>query len=83
LGRELCPFGAGELGPHLKQCGLGQGLPPYQPSGILIHPTVWLQYTNVTDRQTGQTDNGRPKIRSNSAPYTGLTRPNPIPGQNC
>jgi len=25
------------------------------PSGILIHPTVWSQYTNVTDRQTGQT----------------------------
>ena len=28
------------------------------PSGILIHPTVWPQHTNVTDRQTGQTDNG-------------------------
>jgi len=24
---------------------------------ILIHPTVWPQYTNVTD-WTGQTDNG-------------------------
>jgi len=24
------------------------------PSGILIHPTVWPQYTNVTDRQTVQ-----------------------------
>jgi len=26
----------------------------------LIHPTVWPQYTNVTDRQTGEdrTDNG-------------------------
>jgi len=80
----------GELGPHLTQCGLGQGLPPYQvaswfiqpfatvdmgqnvgcavplfwggagspsntmspglkstsvPSGILIHPAVWLQQT--------------------------------------
>jgi len=23
--------------------------------GILIHPTVWPQYTNVTDWQTGQT----------------------------
>ena len=23
------------------------------PSGILIHPTIWPQYTNVTDRQTG------------------------------
>jgi len=29
------------------------------PSFILTHPTVWPQYTNVTqrqDRQTGQTD---------------------------
>jgi len=24
------------------------------PSGILIHPTVWPRYINVTDRQTGQ-----------------------------
>jgi len=24
------------------------------PSGSLIHPTIWPQYTNVTDRQTGQ-----------------------------
>jgi len=31
--------------------------PPCVPSGILFHPTVWPQYTNVTDR-TGQTDNG-------------------------
>jgi len=28
--------------------------PTSVPSGILIHPTVWPQYTNVTDRQTGQ-----------------------------
>jgi len=81
--------------PHLTQCGLDRGLPPYQvafypssslattdmgqklwetvplcggagspsnttspgpssisvPSFISIHPTVWPQYTNVTDRQ--------------------------------
>jgi len=102
MGRKLgaLPFlGEGELGPHLTQCCLGQGLPPYQvascsihpfgrngygpkiggcapmgrvgspsntmclglrptcmPSFILIHPTVWPQCTNVTDRQdrTGQ-----------------------------
>jgi len=24
------PLSEGELGPHLTQCGLGQGLPPYQ-----------------------------------------------------
>ena len=28
--------------------------PSSMPSFILIHPTVWPQYTNVTDRQTGQ-----------------------------
>jgi len=36
------------------------------PSDILIHPTIWQQYTNVTDRQTyiGRTVtcNGRPKM---------------------
>ena len=47
----LCPFW-GELGPHLTQCGWGRGRPPYQvASWILIHPTIWPQYTNVTDRQ--------------------------------
>jgi len=25
---------------------------------ILIHPAVWPQYTNVTDRQTDRQDNG-------------------------
>ena len=94
VGGCCVPF-VGELGPHLTQCGLSRGLPPYQvesrsiqpfghnrhgpkivpllgeagspsntmwlgprpisvPSGILIHPTIWSQYTNVTDR----TDNG-------------------------
>jgi len=51
-------------------CGRGAGSPSNTmwpeprptctPSFILIHPTVWPQYTNVTDRQTGQDrkDNG-------------------------
>ena len=26
------------------------------PTFVLIHATVWPQYTNVTERQTGQTD---------------------------
>ena len=30
--------------------------PTSVPSGILIHPTIWPQYTNVTGRRTGQTD---------------------------
>jgi len=36
----LCPFPWGVTG---------------SPSGILIHPTVWPQYINVTDRQDRQT----------------------------
>jgi len=45
-------------------------MPTFVPSGILIHPTVWPQYTNVTDRQENGpvawgeqsvTCNGRPK----------------------
>jgi len=34
--------------------------PTSTPSFILINPTIWPQYTNVTNRQdrTGQTDNG-------------------------
>ena len=32
--------------------------PTSVPSGILIHQTVWPQYTNVTGTQTGQTYNG-------------------------
>jgi len=70
IGRKLgaVTFGGEELvwpGPR----------PTSLPSGILIHPTVWSQYTNVTDRQTGQTGqrsdsigrtvftNGRPKLK--------------------
>jgi len=30
LGAVPLFFGGGELGPHLTQCGLGQGLPSYQ-----------------------------------------------------
>jgi len=33
--------------------------PTSPPSGILIHLTVWPQYTNVTDRQTEQTERQR------------------------
>ena len=29
------------------------------PSFILMHPVIWPQYTNFTDRQTGQTDRQR------------------------
>jgi len=49
------PLSVGELGPHLT---MSPG-PRHTliPSGILIYPTVWPQYTNVTDRQDSL-DNG-------------------------
>jgi len=50
VGGAVVPLSVGELGSHLTQCRLGRGLPAYIPSGILIHPAVWPQYTNVTDR---------------------------------
>jgi len=40
----------GQLGPHL----LTGPRPTSIPSGILIHPTVWPQYTNVADRQRSE-----------------------------
>jgi len=62
------PLSVGELGPRLT---VPPGLRPTSiPSGMLIHPTGWPQYTNVTDREKGQgsrsigrtvTCNGRPK----------------------
>ena len=58
----LCPFGGGEAGSPFNTMFPGPR-PTCMPSFISIHPTVWPQYTNVTDRQdrTGQTytqDNG-------------------------
>jgi len=50
------PLSAGGAG--FPSNTISPGLRPTSvPVGILIHPTVWPQYTNVTDRQTGQ-DNG-------------------------
>jgi len=59
MGQKLedrAPLEEGELGSHLT---LWTGPRPTSvPSFILIRPTVWPQYTNVTDRQDRQTDNG-------------------------
>ena len=71
------PFGRNIYGPKIGWAvplwGGGAGSPSNTvwsgprptcvPSFILIHPTVWAQCTNVTDKQdrtdrTGQTDNG-------------------------
>ena len=60
-GGLLCPFGWVELGPHLIQCHLGQGLPPYQVASWSVKPfghnTRVLQTTG--DRQTTSHDNSR------------------------
>jgi len=59
LGRGLRPlFGEEGAGSPSNTMWPGQR-PTGMPSFILIRPTVWPQYTNVTDRtgQTGQ-DNG-------------------------
>jgi len=43
----------GELSPHLTQCGLGWGLPPYQllPSGIPYNPPNRLAAIHQRHRQ--------------------------------
>ena len=38
LGEGCAPFWGRELGPHLTQCRLGQGLPPYQMASWSIQP---------------------------------------------
>jgi len=41
MGRKLGvvpPFGRGELGPYLAQCGLGRGLPPYRVASWSMQP---------------------------------------------
>jgi len=52
-GEGLCPFGEGELGPHLTQCGHGWGLPGCQVSSWSIQPFGHNTPTSTT-AQTGQ-----------------------------
>jgi len=60
-GDGLCPFGEGELGPYVTQCGRGRGLPPCQVASWSIQPfghnTSMLQtvQTDRTDTQFIQT----------------------------
>jgi len=51
LGWGFCGPLFGELAPCLTQCGQGGGY-TFMPSGILIHPNVWPQYTNVPNNQS-------------------------------
>ena len=79
----LCPFPCEELGPHLTQCRLGRGLPPYQVASWSIQPFGHNTPTLQTDRQTGQrsrsigrtiTCNGRPKTLSCKNDKTTIAR---------
>jgi len=60
IGKKLgaVPLWGGGAGFPSNTMWPGPG-PTCKPSFILIRPTVWLQCTNVTDRQTGQTDRQR------------------------
>ena len=57
----LCPFGEGELGPHLTQCIEGRSLPACQVSSSSVQPfghNIPTLQTDRTDR-SGQTDRQR------------------------
>jgi len=61
MGRKVgaaVPLSMTGAGSHLTQWPGPR--PTLVPSGILINPTVWLQYTNVTetDRQDRQQSDG-------------------------
>jgi len=57
-----CPFTWGGAGSPSNTVWPGLR-PTRMPSFISIRPTVWPQYTNVTDRQTGQTGQRSDSIR--------------------
>ena len=54
-GGLLCSFPWGELGSHLTQCRLGQGLPLYQVASWSIYALGHNTPTLQTDRQTNRT----------------------------
>jgi len=54
VGGLLCPLWGGESGSQFPSNTVWPGPRlTCMPSFILIHPTVWPQYTNVTDRRNG------------------------------
>ena len=53
-GRKLV---GGAAGSPSNSVAPGPG-PTCKPSFILIHPTLWPEYTNLSHRQTHRTDNG-------------------------
>jgi len=54
VGMAAVPLSVGELGPHLTQCRLGRGVPPYQVASWSIQPFG----RNIPALQTDRTDNG-------------------------
>jgi len=54
MGEMPCPFPWGRSWVPSNTLSPGPR-PTSVPSGILIHPVVWPQYTNVTDSQDSQT----------------------------
>jgi len=52
----MCPFGRGGTGSPSNTVWPGPR-PTFVPSFILIRPTVWPQYTNVTGRTDRETNN--------------------------
>ena len=49
-GRAAVPLSVGGAG-YPSNAMRARPKPTSIPSSILIHPTIWPQYTNVTDRQ--------------------------------
>jgi len=72
IGGELWPFEGRETGSPCNT--MWPGLRPTSvPSFTLIHPTIWPQYTNVTDRgQTDTTDRQTDRQQSDSTGQTVL-----------
>ena len=59
LGVCTCPFGGGELGPNLTQCGQGRVLPACQVSSWSIQPFDHSAPTSKTGQRDRQTDRQR------------------------
>ena len=64
-GSWLCPFSGGGAGSPCNTMWPGTR-PTSMRSFILIHPVVWPQYTNVTERQTDRRTDRQTGQRSDS-----------------
>ena len=70
VGGLLCSFWWGELGPHLTQCRLFRGLPPYQVASWSIQPFVRNTPTFQTDRTRHQSHSIGRTVTCNGRPAT-------------